>query len=333
MANRELRVIFFIYDEMLATSATLPFELLQAAHHFSLVSNERRSAPQVNVLLASLDGRAVRSNTGIKLQPDAALQDINSADITYLPALWRNPQPQLKRNAAAFDWLRQQYHAGHTIAGVGTGCCFMAEAGLLDGKAATTHWHYFEQFQKLYPNVHLKRDYFITRAENLYCTGSVNSLADLTVHFIQQYFSSHIAQHVERHFFHEIRRAYPESGFAHGPTGAHPDEDIIRAQLWLHDHFAQEVRFAQVAHSFDMSVRSFNRRFKAATGETPLQYLHNLRIRNAKELLQTSNLSIGEIAYRVGYQDLAHFTRLFRRILGVTPSQYRTTVRAKMFSL
>lgn len=326
-----LHITFFICERMLATSVTLPLEQLKAAQNFSLAARDQ--TPPIKVVLASLDGQPVRTNTGIQLQADCSLADITHSDITYIPALWRNPQPLIKRNWGALEWFKQQHAMGNTIAGVGTGCCFMAEAGMLDNKVATTHWHYFEQFQKHYPKVNLRRQYFITQADNLYCTGSVNALADLTIHFIQRYFSSLIARHVERHFFHEIRKTYPNAESSRGLTGAHPDENIIGVQLWLQENFAQDVRLAEVARQFDMSVRSFNRRFKAATGETPMQYLHNTRIQIAKDLLQTSNLAIGEIAYRAGYQDLAHFTRLFKRLLGVTPSQYRTTVRAKMFSL
>jgi transcriptional regulator GlxA family with amidase domain len=329
-----MRITFFICDQMLATSVTLPLEQLNAAKNLALATRGSKAAgPTLDIVLASVDGAPVTSSTGIKLTPDCSLRELECSDITYLPALWRNPQPQIQRNRSALEWLQNQHAHENTIAGVGTGCCFMAEAGLLDYKAATTHWHYFHEFEKRYPKVHLKRQYFITRAANLYCTGSVNSLADLTVHFIQRDFGTYIARHVERHFFHEIRRAYPNSDFSHGLAEAHPDEDIIRAQRWLHENFSQEVRFSEVAKRFDMSVRSFNRRFKLATGATPLQYLHNTRIQTAKELLQTSNLSVGEIAFRAGYQDMAHFTRLFKRLLGVTPSQYRTTVRAKMFSL
>jgi transcriptional regulator GlxA family with amidase domain len=136
-----------------------------------------------------------------------------SNDIVYLPGLWRNPRPVVRRHPQLLAWLREQYQNGALISAVGTGCCFLAEAGLLDGKAATTHWHYFDQFQKDYPKVMLKRQHFITRAGSLYCAASVNSLADLTVHFIQRLYGKAIASHVERHFSHEIRRAYESSGF------------------------------------------------------------------------------------------------------------------------
>lgn len=324
-----LHVTFFICNEMLATSVTLPLEQLKAAENLALAARPRLShVPGLRVTLASVDGRAVVSNTGIRLAADCSLADIDHSDITYLPALWRNPQRQIARNRPLLDWLIAQHTKGNIVAGVGTGCCFMAEAGLLDHKAATTHWHYFDQFHRLYPKVQLKRQFFITQAQNLYCTGSVNSLADLTVQFIQRHYSAPIARHVERHFFHEIRQSYSRS-----MAGSHPDEDIVEAQQWLQANHASEVHLSEVAALCGMSVRSFNRRFKSATGETPLQYLHQLRIQGAKELLQNTNLSVGDVAYRTGYQDLAHFTRLFKRILGVTPSQYRTTVRAKMFTV
>jgi len=79
-------------------------------------------------------------------------------------------------------------------------------------------------------------------------------------------------------------------------------------------------------------VRTFNRRFKSATGQSPLQYLQEIRIETAKDLLKTSNLSISEVAFKVGYHDMGHFTGLFKKLLATTPSDYRSTVRAKLFS-
>src|SRR5690606_25608064 len=184
--------------------------------------------------------------------------------------------------------------------------CFLAEAGLLDNKAATTHWHYFDQFQKDYPKVQLIRQYFITQAGNLYCAASVNSLADLTVHFIQRLFGKEIASHVERHFSHEIRKSYESSGFFETAHNPHPDEEIIQIQIWLQDNYHREILFPQVAARFGMSVRTLNRRFKSALGQTPMDYLQEIRINNARDLLKTSNLSISEIADKIGYQDAGY---------------------------
>ncbi len=329
-----LRVTFVLCQQMLATSVSLPLEQLRSAEAISQSGASRRNGSQpLEIKLVTVDGQAVHTHTGITITPDAAMSDILESDIVYLPALWRNPRPIVRQNAELLPWLQKQYENGALIAGVGTGCYLMAEAGLLNNKPATTHWHYFDQFQQRYPEVELKRQYFITQAGNLYCTGSVNSLADLTIHFIQRYFSRTIASHVERHFFHEIRRAYEGSESYQDVMNAHPDEDIVQMQIWLQDNHGKEINLQELAKQFDMSSRTFNRRFKNATGSTPLQYLQKIRMEMAKDLLKTTNLSISEVMFKVGYHDIAHFNTLFKKHHGTTPGQYRTTVRAKLFSL
>ncbi|MCA0901320.1 GlxA family transcriptional regulator [Microbulbifer agarilyticus] len=321
-------VTFILIDQMLSTGTILPLEMLRGAESRARAEKESVS---LKLITTSVDGAPVKSRSGFNLAPDMALDQVPDSDIIYLPALWRNPRPALKRNAALLAWLRDQAAKGAVISAVGTGVCFLAEAGLLDDKPATTHWHYFERFASDYPRVKLKRQYFITQADRLFCAASVNALADVTVHLIRQLFGPSIASHVERNFSHEIRRPFEEIAYSEGAVHLHPDEEIVQAQTWLKQHCSDDVKLSEVAKHFDMSVRSFNRRFKLATGQTPLQYLQNVRIDMARELLQSSNLSVNEIAEKVGYQDMGHFTALFKKFLSTTPSEYRTTVRAKLF--
>ena len=328
--NHTTNITFVLLDNMLATSSTLPLEMLLAAQTAAIRSN--KALASLSLRTVSALGESVLTRSGLRWQPDMALQNARDNQIIYIPGLWRNPRPLIKKNTVLLDWLKQEYQNGALICAVGTGCCFLAEAGLLDGKAATTHWHYFDQFQKNYPLVELKRQYFITQAGNLYCAASVNSLADLTVYFIQRLFNKEIANHVERHFSHEIRRAYEASGFFEREHNRHPDEEITQIQIWLQDNYYREIIMSQLAEKFSMSTRTFNRRFKAALGVSPLDFLQEIRINTAKDLLKTSNLSINEIADRVGYQDTGFFTTLFKKQLAITPISYRTTVRAKLFS-
>ncbi|WNO10902.1 GlxA family transcriptional regulator [Teredinibacter sp. KSP-S5-2] len=329
-----LKVAFVVCEKMLATSLTLPLELLRAAEDIAKTkpkgSTQRQ---QLSVQVISDINESVTTHTGIRFDTDNSIDDAGELDLIYLPALWRNPNTVINRHHRLIAWLRDQYENGVTIAGVGTGCCFMAEAGILDGKPATTHWHHFDFFQKKYPQINLKRQYFITQAGNLYCTGSVNSLGDLTVHFIQKYFSREVATHVEQHFFHEIRRAYEKPSSLIESNNSHPDEEIVQSQIWIQSNQSKHISVQNLAEQFGMSMRSFNRRFKTATGVSPLTYVQQVRMETAKDLLKTTNLSIGEVMDKVGYHDGSYFTNLFRKIHGTTPSQYRTTVRAKLFSL
>ena len=153
------------------------------------------------------------------------------------------------------------------------------------------------------------------------------------MHFIQELYNKSVAQHIQQHFSHEIRRAYESMRYFEGGSDQHSDETILQAQLWLQDHYPDNLHMQDLAEHFDMSIRSFNRRFKHATGKTPLKYLQEVRMGNARDLLQTSNLSISEIALQVGYQDLGHFSILFRKYFDATPMDYRSMVRAKLFNL
>jgi transcriptional regulator GlxA family with amidase domain len=268
----------------------------------------------------------------VTLTPQQSFEDIEKADVIYLPALWRNPQPIIKQQTKLITWLQKQFEQGAIISGVGTGCCFIAEAGLLDNKPATTHWYYFDKFQQLYPTVKLKRQHFITQAGSIYCAASINSLADLTVYFIQRFFNTAVAQHIQRHFSHEIRKPYESLSYFENDNINHPDETILQAQLWMLNNSAKASTLEDIAKQFDMSPRNFSRRFKLAIGKTPIKYLHELRLNNAKELLQSSNLTVAEIAYKVGYNDMSYFAKLFKKELYVSPKEYRKTVRAKLFT-
>ena len=341
---------------MLATSTTLPFEMLRAAESAArgaagsaargaagsaargaaekaVRGRGGRNVEPVLIQTTAVDKLPVKTSVGFLLLPDTTLEEAGNSDIIYLPALWRNPRPIVKKHPQLLDWLRQAYENGAMISAVGTGCCFLAEAGLLNDKPATTHWHYFDQFQRDYPRVKLKRQYFITQASNLYCSASVNAMADLTVHFVKRMYGQAIASFVERNFSHEIRRSYENTSYFEGSTKQHPDEDIVQAQIWLQDNYNRQIKVSELANRFEMSVRTFNRRFKNATAQSPLQYLQGVRIEIAKDLLQTSNLNVSEVADKIGYQDVGYFTALFMKLLSTSPREYRATVRAKLFTV
>ena len=325
------KTVFVLTPRMLATSITWPMDMLVSANQ--VARHLLPGADGFEMVTIAKTEKAVPCHNGLSLNPGITFADQRRFDIVYLPALWRNPQVVIQQNPDLLAWLQGQFDGGAIICGVGTGCCFMATIGLLDNKPATTHWYYFDQFQRHYPRVQLKRQHFITQAGNLYCAASVNSLADLTIHFIQRFFNQPVAQHIQRHFSHEIRPVYETTGYFAEHNTNHPDEEILQAQLWLHNNMTKTLTVAQIARRFGMSGRNFSRRFKAATGKTPVHYLQELRLNGARELLQSSNLSITEIAHKVGFRDARHFSYLFKRTLSVSPRAYRTTVRAKLFTM
>jgi transcriptional regulator GlxA family with amidase domain len=330
-----LNVSLVIYKHVLATSLTLPLEMLLAGEAFA--RRYDKSTIKLQTHFVSQENEAIRSRAGMQLLPDISLENLTNEetyvpDIILVPSLWRNPRPLLKKHAKLISWLKHCWQQGSTILAVGTGVCFLAESGLLDNHSATTHWHYVDQFKRDYPKVELKPDFFITQSERIYCAASLNALADIIVHIISQTYGRAAAQNVERNFSHEIRKPYEEQRYLEGSVDRHADELIAQIQFWLRTNLNSEITLAELAEQFGLSQRSFSRRFKLATGIRATEYWQQLRIETAKDLLASSNLTIQEIAYHVGYQDQGHLTRLFKQSLAMTPKDYRAMVRKKLFS-
>lgn len=318
-----------LYPQALATSLTLPMEILQAASQMASV--QIRGEAQVEFLLAAPSRRQMTLDSGIILKPSATLETLPTLDLLLVPAIWRNPLSVLRNADPLLTLLNTQAQRGTRICSVGTGSFLLAEAGLLNGSPATTHWNYFEQFARRYPAVELKTRHLITQAENIYCVGSVNSIADLMVHISQEWFGSQVARAVENQFSPEIRQNFNAAAYQNEADSSHPDEDIVRAQQWMQRNLSSPVTMADLANALHWNTRTLNRRFRAATGVTPLGYLQSLRIANAKDLLRHSNLNVGDIALQVGLQDISYFSQLFRRHCGMSPLRYREAVRGKLF--
>ncbi len=318
-----------LYPQALATSITLPMEILQAASQLASVGNRGKSG--VRFLLAGNSRKQVQLGSGLSLKPDTTFRDLPPLDLLLLPAIWRNPLPAVSAASDWLDLLRVQADMGTRICSVGTGSFLLAEAGLLDGKPATTHWNYFDQFKRRYPAVELKSRHLITQSDNIYCVGSVNSIADLMVHIVGEWFGSRIARAVENQFSPEIRRSFQAAAYQNEADSSHYDEEVAQAQQWLQSKLSSPCTVSQLAAELKLHPRTLNRRFRRATGMTPLSYLQSLRIASAKELLRHSNLAVGDIAWQVGIQDVSYFSQLFRRHSGMNPLKYREAVRGKLF--
>lgn len=324
------RIVFALYPRVLATSITLPMDILQAASHAAQAHGAQN--PKLEIVIAAVNSQPVETVGGLTITPGVNLDQLPPCELLLLPAMWRNPLPVIRQHARWLEILPTLAKAGTTICSVGTASCFLAEAGLLNGRAATTHWNYLDTFAARYPQVDLKRRHLITQSDKLYCAGSVNSIADLLIHIVEEWYGPVIARHVQNQFSPEIRRPFRAHAYQSPADSSHHDELIIDAQQWLRDHQHQVISIAGLAEELGCSQRTLGRRFKQVTGSTPVQYLRSERLGTAAELLRTTNLSVGEIAWRVGLHDVSYFTSIFQKHSGLTPARYRRSVRGKLFT-
>lgn len=319
-----------LLEHMLTTSISLPMEMLAAAMTYSRLLGQKKT---VHVQLCSETKHLVSCHGHLNLMPDSDLQSCGQADLILIPALWRNPMPIVRQSEHTIRWLKQQHQQGATFCVAGTGVALMAETGLLNHQPATTHWYYLNQLRQKYPDVLFKTHHLITRAGRIYCAGSVNSVADLMVHIIECAMGDDIARRVAQQFSHEIRRSFNQTHYADDHTTAHNDEVIVRLQDWLQQHLQEEIDSQKMLEVSGLTQRTLNRRFREATGLSPSQYLLQLRLNQSAELLKTTDLSITEIALQSSYSDPDYFSRQFKQHHLLSPSDFRRSVRGKLFYL
>jgi transcriptional regulator GlxA family with amidase domain len=259
----------------------------------------------------------------VGLQPSVALEDVHDTDLVVVPTAGMNIAEACRANAAIVDWLKYQSSAKTSVAGVCTGVSLVASAGLLEGRPATTHWAVADQVQQLFPNVHWDTSRFVTESGNVFCGGGLYASIDLSLFLVERYCGHEVAVQTSKALLLSSPRIWQATYAAEPPRSAHDDEQVQRAQKWLYEHFREEVDLDRLAAKVGMSPRNFARRFKAATSEAPLNYLHRLRIDAARRLLENQHKSVQEIGLSVGYEDVAFFRRLFQRHTGASPRDYR----------
>ena len=325
------QVVLIGLPKALGSAITIPLEMLNAANDIARARGEKSKCLDIKFVgeapgLISLAG-------GLEVTCNYGLTDIDQADLIFIPGIWGNPASLRHKVNSLTNWLENQLAGGATLCAIVTGSHILAQAGILDQRVATTHWRFFDQFQTQFPKVRLERKRFITFDNEIYCTGSVNAVRDLMLHFIDQFFGESITNEVSRHFTHELKRSYESLILKQDQSSSHNDEEIIEIQEWLALHYLQEIDFEELAASFGMSRRSLNRRFKLATSLTPVSYMQELKLQQAKTLLKDSNLTVAQVADRVSIADCSYFSSLFKKRNSVTPTEYRHLVRSKLFNV
>ncbi len=324
-----IRAAFLVYDRVLFSGVTRPYEILKSVN--AMAKLDRESRP-LELTLAKVVDEQPQVAGEIPLFIEKKLDDLGPLDWIFIPPNWRNPAKIIKKYPHLPEMLAKRYAEGTKFIATGAGVYFLAEAGLLNALPATTHWYFFEDFEKRYPNVDLKQQHFITYGQGIYCAGSINALSDLVFHLIGQAFGVKKRQLAEQHFAHEVGSSYDLPMFAIGHA-AHADEAIVEVQEWLKQACCNDIDIPQMAERADMPIRTFTRRFRLALGMTPNQYLQDLRIENGRDLLKATDLSVQDVAEQVGYRDTAYFSRVFKAKVGLTPTEYKKVVRPKLFQV
>ncbi|MGE1176217.1 GlxA family transcriptional regulator [Pseudomonas sp. BW7P1] len=221
------------------------------------------------------------------------------------------------------QWLREQHARGATLGGVCVGSWLLAESGLLDGRSATTHWTSAKAFAERYPHIKLKADTPVVDDGDLITTAGLMAWSELGLRLVDRLLGPSIASATARFLVMDHSDSASACGSNFAPILGHGDASILKVQHWLQSTGATDVSLGAMAERSGLEERTFLRRFRAATGLKPTEYCQHLRVGKAREMLEFTNGTIDHIAWTVGYQDPGAFRAIFKKITGLTPSDYR----------
>lgn len=319
-----LNVTVVLLGDGLASTALGPLEVFFAAGMLFQKLKGETPNPLFDVTTASIDGKGVSAAYGLGLTPQRSIDEIDSTDIIIVPTSGTEVDLKLVENSALLPWLRRHHALGSYIAGTCMGSVYLAEAGLLDGREATTHWASADDFARRYPKVKWRPELFVTEDARLLCSGGVTSAIDVSLYLVEKLAGHDVAVQTAKALLHPMPRLN-QSGYAVLPfSPPHEDARIREVESHIQQNFRDDLGVEALAARFGMSGRTLLRRFKAATGRLPGAYVQAVRVETAKAMLERERLSVQAIAAHVGYDDVSFFRALFKRATGMTPGEYRS---------
>jgi transcriptional regulator GlxA family with amidase domain len=265
--------------------------------------------------------------TGVSVLAQDTIDQVTQTDIVFVPNVMVGLTHGTRvLDRRLIDWIRRMHANGAQMFGTCGGALVLAEAGLLEGREATTHWVYEAVFRKFFPNVKLHMERVLVQngpGNNLVCGGGASSWQDLALLLVAKYGGTEEAIRISKLFLYQWHRDGQLPFQSMVQNVGHGDGVILKCQEWVAQHYQRQEIITEMVRLSGLPKRSFDRRFRAATGYSPLAYVQTLRIEEAKQMLETSNIAVEQVGREVGYEDAASFRRLFRRLSGIGPSDYR----------
>lgn len=317
-----MHITLLLADQCSAASATMAQEVFYAANLFA-----GEETPRFEICSVSADGGDVVTSSGQLLQVERAMDDIRHTDLVVIPGFLFTLQSAMPSFARYRDWLRKQHRQGSYIASMCNAAFLLAETGLLDGVKATTHWAFADLLRRRFPLVLLDEQQILCEDGQILTTGGATAAMDLLLHLVRRFASLDLAQTCSRYLLVDTARRGQSPYVMWTMPRNHSDQDILRVQQWLDEHYAAPVLIDELAGRFGFGVRNFKRRFKDATGQSPLAYLQSLRLEKAKYLMESTRMTLENITLNVGYEDSNSFRRLFQQRVGLSPAEYRKKFR------
>jgi transcriptional regulator GlxA family with amidase domain len=316
------KVALLAVHNCMYSSLTGPFDVFSVAAGQAEILDDPTKGPLFQPVIVGPEARDICAFNGMPIPLGATLAESTVYDIVLVPVIFGDLDEVLADNET-MSWLKHQGKMGACLCSACAGSFLVAETGRLKGRAATTHWNLAESFAKRFPEVILKREKMLVDVGDCITAGGVTAYLDLSLYLVARFGSPELAALLSKMLLidpgRRLQLPYQSSVFDKN----HGDEEILEIQEWLEEDPGQPQGITSLAGRAGLGERTFLRRFKKATGDSPLEYLQRLRVETARKLLETTTESVEEITARAGYEDFSSFRKLFKRHTGLSPSAYR----------
>ncbi|MDJ0722141.1 MAG: helix-turn-helix domain-containing protein [Desulfobacterales bacterium] len=316
------RVTILALQNTMSSAIIAPLEVFSQTGVMWNYFNGKPMTPYFDVRLVTTHGRPFKCLSGVRIVPDGSIHDVGRSDLVMVSPIL-DIEKTLRVQPEVVNWIRDRYKAGAHVASVCSGAFVLAETGLLDGKTATTHWAFADRFRRRYPRIRLKTERLVTDEGDLFCSGGANAGVDLALYLVEKYCGHEVALQSSKSMIADLGRTSQAPYAMLRYRKDHRDDRIRAVQEWIEKHFDRNFNYDQLAREGGLSRRTMERRFKAATGETPLTYQQSIRVEAAKRMLEQGQRSFDEITYQVGYEDSSTFRKIFSKQTGLVPTAYR----------
>lgn len=307
----------------LASDRLAMFEFGITAEFFALARPELDFVPY-RFAVAAADPRPLRGLGGIRVYCNGGLELLRDADLIVVPG-WRDLDETPR--AEITEALRAAAARGARIASICSGAFLLAHAGLLDGRRATTHWRHTDRLARLFPQIRVAPDVLYVDEGNVITSAGSAAGIDMLLHLVRKDYGPHIANSFARRMVVPPHRDGGQSQFVVQPIAVRTNDRIASVADWMATNLGEAITIEALSERAAMSVRTFTRRFRAATGTAPIEWLVRLRVRRAQDLLETTDISIDRIAHDAGFGAPETLRHHFRKVVGTSPSKWRNTFR------
>lgn len=313
-------VTVFAPEKGVIEAVTPPYRSFKVANDMLMALGKD---PLFEVEYAGLSGYVSANDGEYTIKTDRLLQDVGKTDLLIIPPVYGDIVDGIRINSDAIPHIRQLYANGCSVASLCLGAFLLAETGLLEGKKCSTHWAYLDEFRSRYPGIEVVDGAIITEVGNIYSSGGASSLWNLILYLIEKFSDRETAVLISKNFALDIGRSSQAVFTVFKGQKRHADEEIIKVQDYIEKNYTEKMTIDELANIVNSGRRTFERRFRQATNNTPLEYIQRVRIEAAKRFFEASRKNVSEVMFDVGYTDTRAFRITFKKVTGLTPVEYR----------